>query len=166
MVGNGGAGPGGHTQRLLTVVKSGSIQDVKAMPQDKVHVWPHLLAVEFVAALAFERAWRDGDAEVVGQERVLFGGAEVTEVPGDLGAADEAGEISDGETRAIGRPRGLARIVELIGDAPRGSHPWRATGVPRVPLHAVWRDCSNLRSETLIPARVSQNPSRAYRSVR
>jgi len=46
------AGPGGHTQRLLTVVKSGSIQDVKAVPQDKVHVWPHLLAVEFVAALA------------------------------------------------------------------------------------------------------------------
>jgi menaquinol-cytochrome c reductase cytochrome b/c subunit len=27
-----GAGPGGHTQRLLTVVKSGSIQDVKAKP--------------------------------------------------------------------------------------------------------------------------------------
>ncbi len=47
-----GAGPGGHTQRLLTVVKSGSIQDVKASPVDKVHVWPHLLAVEFVAALA------------------------------------------------------------------------------------------------------------------
>jgi quinol-cytochrome oxidoreductase complex cytochrome b subunit len=45
------AGPGGHTQRLLTVVKSGSIQDVRATPQDKVHVWPHLLAVEFVAAL-------------------------------------------------------------------------------------------------------------------
>jgi len=44
-------GPGGHTQRLLTVVKSGSIQDVKAKPQDKVHVWPHLLAVEFVASL-------------------------------------------------------------------------------------------------------------------
>ena len=44
-------GPGGHTQRLLTVVKSGSIQDVKAMPVDKVHVWPHLLVVEFVAAL-------------------------------------------------------------------------------------------------------------------
>jgi hypothetical protein len=44
-------GPGGHTQRLLTVVKSGSIQDVKALPQDKVHVWPHLLVVEFVAAL-------------------------------------------------------------------------------------------------------------------
>ena len=47
-----GAGPGGHTQRLLTVVKSGSIQDVKAVPVDKVHTWPHLLAVEFVAALA------------------------------------------------------------------------------------------------------------------
>lgn len=46
------AGPGGHTQRLLTVVKSGSIQDVKASPVDKVHTWPHLLAVEFVAALA------------------------------------------------------------------------------------------------------------------
>jgi len=47
-----GAGPGGHTQRLLTVVKSGSIQDVKAEPVDKVHTWPHLLAIEFVAALA------------------------------------------------------------------------------------------------------------------
>jgi menaquinol-cytochrome c reductase cytochrome b/c subunit len=47
-----GAGPGGHTQRLLTVVKSGSIQDVKAQPIDKVHTWPHLLAAEFVAALA------------------------------------------------------------------------------------------------------------------
>src|SRR6266851_6598069 len=46
------AGPAGHTQRLLTVVKAGSIQDVKATPQDKVHVWPHLLAVEFVASLA------------------------------------------------------------------------------------------------------------------
>jgi hypothetical protein len=45
------SGPGGHTQRLLTVVKSGSIQDVKAMPQDKVHTWPHLLVAEFVAAL-------------------------------------------------------------------------------------------------------------------
>jgi hypothetical protein len=43
---------GGHTQRLLTVVKSGSIQDVKAQAgQDKVHVWPHLLIAEFVAAL-------------------------------------------------------------------------------------------------------------------
>jgi hypothetical protein len=45
-------GPGGHTQRLLTVVKAGSIQDLKATPVDNVHTWPHLLAVEFVAALA------------------------------------------------------------------------------------------------------------------
>jgi menaquinol-cytochrome c reductase cytochrome b/c subunit len=46
------AGAGGHTQRLLTVVKAGSIQDVKAVPTDKVNVWPHLLVVEFGAALA------------------------------------------------------------------------------------------------------------------
>jgi menaquinol-cytochrome c reductase cytochrome b/c subunit len=46
------AGPAGHTQRLLTVVKAGSIQDVKAVPTDKVFVWPHLLVGEFVAALA------------------------------------------------------------------------------------------------------------------
>lgn len=45
-------GPAGHTQRLLTVVKAGSIQDIKAKPMDKVHVWPHLLVVEFGAALA------------------------------------------------------------------------------------------------------------------
>ena len=45
-------GPEGHTQRLLTVVKAGSIQDVKAKPVDKVHTWPHLLVVEFVATLA------------------------------------------------------------------------------------------------------------------
>lgn len=45
-------GPEGHTQRLLTVVKAGSIQDVKSRPTDKVHTWPHLLVVEFVAALA------------------------------------------------------------------------------------------------------------------
>ena len=50
--GPGLVGPAGHTQRLLTVVKAGSIQDVKATPTDKVSVWPHLLVVEFVAALA------------------------------------------------------------------------------------------------------------------
>jgi quinol-cytochrome oxidoreductase complex cytochrome b subunit len=44
-------GPAGHTQRLLTVVKAGSIQDVRATPVDKVHTWPHLLLAEFVAAL-------------------------------------------------------------------------------------------------------------------
>ena len=47
-----GSGPDGHNQRLLTVVKSGSIQDVKAVPTDKVHVWPHLLVAEFLSALA------------------------------------------------------------------------------------------------------------------
>ena len=47
-----GAGPGGHTQRLLTVVKSGSIQEVKSSPVDKVHTWPHLLIAEFASALA------------------------------------------------------------------------------------------------------------------
>jgi menaquinol-cytochrome c reductase cytochrome b/c subunit len=45
-------GPGGHTQRLLTVVKSGSIQQARAEAQDKVHVWPHLLAIEFAATLS------------------------------------------------------------------------------------------------------------------
>src|SRR5205814_2907414 len=50
--GAGLVGPAGHTQRLLTVVKAGSIQDVKAVPADKVNVWPHLLVVEFVASLA------------------------------------------------------------------------------------------------------------------
>ncbi len=47
-----GTGPGGHTQRLLTVVKSGSIQQTRAEAQDKVHVWPHLLVLEFAAILS------------------------------------------------------------------------------------------------------------------
>ncbi len=47
-----GSGPDGHNQRLLTVVRSGSIQDTKSVPMDKVHVWPHLLVAEFLAALA------------------------------------------------------------------------------------------------------------------
>src|SRR5262249_62027151 len=47
-----GTGPGGHTQRLLTVVKSGSIQQTREEAQDKVHVWPHLLAIEFAAILS------------------------------------------------------------------------------------------------------------------
>jgi menaquinol-cytochrome c reductase cytochrome b/c subunit len=49
--GGGLVGPAGHTQRLLTVVKAGSIQDVKAVPTDKVSTWPHLLIGEFVASL-------------------------------------------------------------------------------------------------------------------
>lgn len=42
-------GPDGHTHRLLTVVKSGSIQQTKSEAQDKVHTWPHLLSIEFGA---------------------------------------------------------------------------------------------------------------------
>jgi menaquinol-cytochrome c reductase cytochrome b/c subunit len=44
-------GPAGHTQRLLTVVKSGSIQQTRAEAQDKVHTWPHLLVIEFASIL-------------------------------------------------------------------------------------------------------------------
>ena len=47
-----GTGPGGHTQRLLTVVKSGSIQQTRAEAQDKVHTWPHLLSIEFASLLS------------------------------------------------------------------------------------------------------------------
>ena len=42
---------GVRTQRLLTVVKAKAIQQVKREPTDKVSVWPHLLAMEFVALL-------------------------------------------------------------------------------------------------------------------
>ena len=45
-------GPAGHTHRLLTVVKAGSIQQTKASPVDKVHTWPHLLVFEFTSLLA------------------------------------------------------------------------------------------------------------------
>ena len=46
-----GPPPGVRTQRLLTVVKAGAIQGTGTEPQDKVNVWPHLLAIEFVALL-------------------------------------------------------------------------------------------------------------------
>jgi quinol---cytochrome c reductase cytochrome c subunit, bacillus type len=46
-----GPPPGVRTQRLLTVVKAGAIQATGKEPQDKVNVWPHLLAIEFVALL-------------------------------------------------------------------------------------------------------------------
>jgi hypothetical protein len=42
---------GVRTQRLLTVVKAGAIQQVKREPTDKVSVWPNLLAIEFLALL-------------------------------------------------------------------------------------------------------------------
>lgn len=47
-----GPPPGVRTQRLLTVVKAGAIQGTTREPQDKVNVWPHLLAIEFVSLLA------------------------------------------------------------------------------------------------------------------
>jgi len=47
-----GPPPGVRTQRLLTVVKAGAIQGATKEPTDKVNVWPHLLAIEFVALLA------------------------------------------------------------------------------------------------------------------
>jgi len=42
---------GVRTQRMLTVVKANAIQGAKREPTDKVNVWPHLLAIEFVALL-------------------------------------------------------------------------------------------------------------------
>jgi len=42
---------GVSTQRLLTVVKARAIQGARREPTDKVYVWPHLLAIEFVALL-------------------------------------------------------------------------------------------------------------------
>jgi menaquinol-cytochrome c reductase cytochrome b/c subunit len=42
---------GVRTQRLLTVVKAGAIQQVKSEPHDKVSTWPHLVAIEFVALM-------------------------------------------------------------------------------------------------------------------
>jgi menaquinol-cytochrome c reductase cytochrome b/c subunit len=47
-----GPPPGVRTQRLLTVVQAGAIQGTTKEPADKVNVWPHLLAIEFVALLA------------------------------------------------------------------------------------------------------------------
>ncbi len=49
-------GPGGHTQRLLTVVKSGSIQQTRAEAVDKVHAWPHLVVIEFASMLIMTAA--------------------------------------------------------------------------------------------------------------
>ena len=41
-----------HDTRVADVIRAGSIQELRAQPTDKVNVWPHLLIVEFVAALA------------------------------------------------------------------------------------------------------------------
>ena len=49
-VGNGGAVPE-RVQRLLAVVKPEAIQKIERQPMDRVNVWPHLMAAEFVALL-------------------------------------------------------------------------------------------------------------------
>jgi len=51
-VGNG-AGPAvpERVQRLLAVVKPEAIQKVERRPMDRVNVWPHLMAAEFVSLL-------------------------------------------------------------------------------------------------------------------
>lgn len=41
----------GIDDRVLQVIRAGSIKELRTRPTDKVHVWPHLLVIEFVAAL-------------------------------------------------------------------------------------------------------------------
>jgi hypothetical protein len=51
-VGNGaGAAVPERVQRLLAVVKPEAIQKVERQPMDRVNVWPHLMAAEFVSLL-------------------------------------------------------------------------------------------------------------------
>ena len=53
-VGNGagnGVGVPERVQRLLAVVKPEAIQKIERQPMDRVNVWPHLMAAEFVALL-------------------------------------------------------------------------------------------------------------------
>jgi len=71
-------GPGGHTQRLLTVVKSGSIQQTRAEAQDKVHTWPHLLVIEFASILIVSAAVTIFSALV---RAPLLGLADVNQTP-------------------------------------------------------------------------------------
>ena len=49
-VGNGSPVPE-RVQRLLAVVKPDAIQKIERQPMDRVNVWPHLMAAEFVALL-------------------------------------------------------------------------------------------------------------------
>jgi hypothetical protein len=52
VVGNGdGAATPDRVQRLLAVVKPEAIQKVERQPMDRVNVWPHLMAAEFVSLL-------------------------------------------------------------------------------------------------------------------
>ncbi len=45
------AGAAGGDPRLQAIIRAGSIQELRSQPTDKVNVWPHLLIIEFVAAL-------------------------------------------------------------------------------------------------------------------
>jgi hypothetical protein len=49
--GNGAAAVPERVQRLLAVVKPEAIQKVERQPMDRINVWPHLMAAEFVALL-------------------------------------------------------------------------------------------------------------------
>jgi menaquinol-cytochrome c reductase cytochrome b/c subunit len=49
--GNGGPAVPERVQRLLAVVKPEAIQKVERQPMDRVNVWPHLMAAEFVSLL-------------------------------------------------------------------------------------------------------------------
>jgi menaquinol-cytochrome c reductase cytochrome b/c subunit len=55
-VGNGGPAVPERVQRLLAVVKPEAIQKVERRPMDRVNVWPHLMAAEFVALLVVTAA--------------------------------------------------------------------------------------------------------------
>lgn len=50
-VGNGGPAVPERVQRLLAVVKPEAIQKVERQPMDRVNVWPHLMAAEFLSLL-------------------------------------------------------------------------------------------------------------------
>ena len=50
-VGNGAAAVPERVQRLLAVVKPEAIQKVERQPMDRVNVWPHLMAAEFLSLL-------------------------------------------------------------------------------------------------------------------
>ena len=52
VAGNGnGELDGAKSDRLLTVIRAGEVQRIRSAPTDRVTVWPHLLAIEFVALL-------------------------------------------------------------------------------------------------------------------
>ena len=49
--GNGAGAVPERVQRLLAVVKPEAIQKIERQPMDRVNVWPHLMAAEFVSLL-------------------------------------------------------------------------------------------------------------------